>query len=194
MSEIVFRHRQPGCVARAISPSRGRRAATTRSKGGEPLGRLARGSLVLLAVAVLCVIVLSGCSQADRFKRAPVEGYVSIDGAPLKAGSIRFIPTGDSKGPAAVATIEEGIYQLPAESGPLVGSLRVEIEAINHLGFEIDDEAAYAKQAAASPQVAKNPVPEAFNRQSKLVVEMPEEGQTDLDFRLTSAGVLADSR
>lgn len=146
--------------------------------------------MALLTFAVLT----AGCSQGEQFQRAPVDGYVSIDGAPLKAGSIRFIPAGDAQGPAAVATIDEGIYELPAESGPVVGPLRIEIEAINHFGFEVDDEAAYAKQVAGGQKPPQNPVPESFNRHSKIVIEFPAEGQSNLDFRLTSAGVLADSR
>lgn len=147
-----------------------------------------------VAAIVLCLFSVSGCGKGEVLKRVPVDGYVTVDGNPLKSGSIRFIPIDDTKGPAAVAVIEDGIYELPAETGPVMGKLRVEIEATNHQGFDLDDEKAYAAKAEQGPPIAKNPVPETFNRQSTLSINLDEDGDSDLDFRLSSAGVLADSR
>lgn len=147
-----------------------------------------------VAAMLVFMLVLGGCSGAGVPKRVPVSGYVSFDSAPLKSGSIRFVPTDGTTGPAAVATIDEGFYELLPENGPVLGRHRIEIEATNHLGFELDNEQDFARTVQSGGQIPKNPVPEAFNRSSQLVVELPEEGNTDLDFRLTSAGVLADSR
>lgn len=146
------------------------------------------------AALLLCMLVLGGCGGADAPRRVAVGGYVTFDGAPLKSGSVRFIPTDGTTGPAAVAVIDEGFYELDAENGPVLGKHRIEIEATNHLGIELDDEQAYARKVQGGEQLPKNPVPETFNRLSQLVVELPEEGNLDLEFRLTSAGVLADSR
>ncbi len=146
------------------------------------------------AVLLLAMLFLGGCGGAEVLKRVPVSGYISIDGAPLKAGSIRFVPIENTKGPAAVATIEDGIYELLPENGPIIGKHRIEIEAINHQGFNLDDEQSFAKQAEQGKPVDQNPVPESFNRKTGLFIDLPEEGKSDLDFRLTSSGVLADSR
>lgn len=150
-----------------------------------------RFEMVMLVLSLAC---LAGCGRGEVLQRAPVDGLVTIDGAPLTSGTICFIPTGDTKGPAAAATIEDGTYELPKENGPLVGQHRIEIEATNHLGFELDDERAYAMKVEQGRQMARNPIPESFNRQSKLMIDIPEEGRTNLDFRLKSTGVLADSR
>jgi len=155
--------------------------------------RFKRHTIQLGMAALICVSLLAGCGRANALQRAPVDGYVSIDGQPLQSGSIRFIPTENTKGPAAVANIDEGYFELPRESGPVIGKHRIEIEATNHLGFDLDDEQAYARTIAQGQQLARNPVPESFNRQSRLVIELSPEGQLDLNFRLTSAGVLASS-
>ncbi len=146
------------------------------------------------AVLLLAMLFLGGCGSADVLKRVPVSGYVSIDGAPLTVGSIRFVPTDNTKGPAAVATIEDGIYELLPEYGPVLGKHRIEIDAINHQGFDLDDEQSFAKKIEQGQPTPRNPVPESFNRKSGLFIELPEEGKSDLDFRLTSSGILADSR
>lgn len=146
------------------------------------------------SVLLLALLFLAGCGGGDGVKRVPVSGYVSIDGTPLKAGAIRFVPAGDNRGPAAVATIEDGIYELPLENGPVSGKLRVEIDAINHLGFDIDDEQAYARAVEKGQAVPQNPIPESYNKRSRLQVDMPEEGKSDLDFRLSSSGEVLAAR
>lgn len=161
-------------------------------KSKHPAGRQAAQPEI--AALLLCMLVMGGCGGADGPKRVTVGGYVSFDGAPLKSGSIRFIPTEGTTGPAAVAMIDDGFYELPRESGPVLGKHHIEIEATNHLGFELDNEQDFARKIQSGEPIPKNPVPEAFNRLSQLVVELPEEGKLDLDFRLTSAGVLADLR
>lgn len=145
------------------------------------------------AVLLLAMLFLGGCGGADIVKRAPVSGYVSIDGAPLKTGAIRFVPIENTKGPAAVATIEDGIYELLPENGPVVGKHRIEIDSMNDVGISIDDEQAYAQSVAQGQRPAQNPIPESFNRKSGLFAEVPEEGKANLDFRLSSSGVLTTS-
>jgi hypothetical protein len=141
------------------------------------------------AAALIAALLLSGCGSGDGVSRVPVGGEVSVDGAPMKAGTIRFIPNGATTGPAAVATIKEGKFELPQAEGPVPGSHRVEIEAIDYLDFALDDEQAYAKRAAGGKPMPKNPIPARYNRQSELTAQLPDEGNRELKFQLdTKAG------
>ena len=155
------------------SPSKPPRAAARRNR--------------FLMLALLLLPVLSGCGGTDGPERVPVSGEVTLDGRPLAAGLIRFIPSGDNQGPAAVAIVKDGAYELPKSDGPVLGLQRVEIEATDYLGFAIDDEAAYvANVEQRSGRLPKNPVPEAYNRHSTLTAEIEPDGPREFDFTLSS--------
>jgi hypothetical protein len=136
-------------------------------------------SHVALVSAVCLVAALAGCGKSGP-ARAPIQGMVTVGGRPLAAGRILFRPLAPSTGTAASAAIKDGVYRLPAGEGPVVGPNRVEIEAGLHLGFALDDEAAYAKRGGRP--LPPNPIPPQFNRQSQLVVEVKtgEENRYDL--------------
>jgi hypothetical protein len=94
---------------------------------------------------------------------------VSLDGKSLSAGVIRFVPLGETHGPAASTEIRDGKYAFSKEDGPVAGEHRIEIEATEYFGFAIDDEAAFAaKVHQPGGRLPKNPVPAAYNRQSRL--------------------------
>ena len=129
---------------------------------------------------------LAGCGSADGPQRAAVSGSVSVNGQPLASGVIRFVPTGQTKGPAAVAPVTNGTYELPEAEGPVVGTHRVEIEASGHVGFELDDESAYAQMFQQGRALPKNPVPEEFNRHSKLSANVDAAGPNRHDFAIST--------
>lgn len=142
-----------------------------------------KSMVLLLAVSA----TIAGCGKKAGPERVPVAGNVSIDGEPLKSGSIRFIPTAPTKGPAAVAQIKEGAYELGATDGPVPGTLRVEIEATEFQEFELDDEKAYAERATKGKSpLKKNPIPAIYNRNSTLTRNLAAEGDRQLDFALSS--------
>ncbi len=145
--------------------------------------------------AVLALPLLAGCGGSEGPPRKAVSGTVSLDGQPLPSGMIRFIPSGDNRGPAAAAVIENGAYELPESEGPVLGAQRVEIEATNYHGFAIDDEAAYAaqvEQRGARPP--KNPIPETYNRSSTLSITVTEDGPQEFNFPLSSQAALSAQR
>jgi hypothetical protein len=142
-----------------------------------------------MLLAVLALAIAAGCGGEKGPPRVAVSGSVSLDGQPLSSGVIRFLPTGDTRGPAAAAVIKEGVYELSQSEGPIVGTHRVEIEAADYFGFAIDDEAAFAQNVEKKPSRAlKNPVPEIYNRRSTLSVEVVPDGAQTFDFPLTSPG------
>lgn len=148
-----------------------------------------------VVVLLLATSSLAGCSSKSGPDRVAVAGTVSLDGEPIKTGCIRFIPTEATKGPAAVAIIQEGAYSLSNNDGPVAGILRVEIEATNFQDFELDDEEAYADRAAkGKPPLKKNPVPPIYNRNSTLTAQLTTDGNRTFDFPLSSKGRATPSR
>lgn len=151
-------------------------------------------SLVALAMFSLPVV---GCGSGDGVVRAPVSGKVTLGATPLAEGVIRFVPTGKTKGPSAVATIQDGVYQLSEDIGPVVGKHRVEIEAINHYGFELDDEEAFianVEKKDKSRKAMKNPIDRKYNRNSTLEAEISADGNSDLNFVVGVANLGSPAR
>ena len=156
-----MRHRSSQAFARSSSPC--------------------RAAIVLLAASAA---LLTGCDSYG-LQRAAVSGSVNLDGKPLETGVIRFVPSGDTKGPVAQATVHEGQYSLARDHGPVVGQHRIEIEAIDHFGFELDDEAAYAQHMKTKRRrLPPNPVPKQYNRDSKLSRQVTSTEDQQFDFEL----------
>jgi hypothetical protein len=130
-----------------------------------------------------------GCGREEGPPRAAVQGQVTLDGQPVSEGLIRFIPSGGTKGPAAMAAIHAGAFALDREHGPIIGAHRVEIEATGHQGFAIDDEAAYvANVEKKGGRMPPNPIPDIYNRRSSLTAEISVEGPNELKFQLSTQG------
>jgi hypothetical protein len=87
-----------------------------------------------LALALLGGVT-AGCGQHSD-ERVPVAGRVLIDGEPLTAGTIRFVPA--TGRPASSAILSDGSFQLASESvnhlsqvGLPRGKYRVQVSASN---------------------------------------------------------------
>lgn len=142
---------------------------------GRLAGALRRAGLF----AILGAVAAPGCGgpPADRF---PVSGRVMLDGKPLGSGMITFLPSGE--GPAVGAPIAEGAYRLGAVEGPAPGAHRVEIDAVEPTGRRVKD----LDNPAISSEETRNIIPPAFNRQSRLVVEVEPGGANTFDFAVDS--------
>ncbi|QDU96479.1 hypothetical protein [Lignipirellula cremea] len=144
------------------------------------------GRLAAAVGLAILVALLTGCSPGDGLTRGAVNGKITLDKKPLPSGVIRFVPVGETDGPAVMAIITEGAYALPQSEGPVVGNHRVEIEATNMLQFPIDDEAAFAEMAKRGRRMPVNPVPPLYNQSSRLTARIAPEGAIDLNFDLQS--------
>lgn len=161
------------------------------SAGGLSLSRCSQWLLSTGIVQfALFVVSAVGCGRKAVLPRAAVEGLVDIDGTKLASGVVRFIPTQGTEGPAAVATVTNGEFKLAQKAGPLVGTQRVEIDALNYQGFELDDEQAFVAnvEQKRKEEKPKNPVPNAYNTRSTLTVTVNEKGPNKFDFHLRSDG------
>ena len=78
---------------------------------------------------MLLLVALVGCSDG-RPKRVAVSGQVVIDGEPVKAGSIRFVPEGAR--PSAGDLDSEGRFSLSCfeiGDGAIIGTHKVQVAA-----------------------------------------------------------------
>ena len=129
---------------------------------------------------LLGFLVLAGCSKENR---GAVSGKVTLDGAPLEAGSITFVPIEGTSSPSAGATLEKGAYTISTAQGPMPGAFRVEIKSPKKTG---------KKALAGSPappntwiEETIEAVPAMYNKESKLRAEV-KAGTNTLDFELKS--------
>jgi hypothetical protein len=101
---------------------------------------LARQRNMLIGGAVVAGLILvlgawwlfSGPSD-----RGTVEGEVTVDGAPLEKGTIRFSSLDQTKPLSATGEIKQGHYRLPASQGPMIGPNRVEIHGERNTGKQV---------------------------------------------------------
>lgn len=134
----------------------------------------------------LLSIVAVGCSGEAGPERIAVKGHVTLDGVPLGLGLVRLIPIDQNGGPGAMTTIVGGDFEFTAENGPVAGKHRVEIEATDYQVFDIDDEAAFAREMAATGKspMAENPVPPRYNTSSTLTASIEAVDNAPLKFEL----------
>jgi hypothetical protein len=134
------------------------------------MARVALHGLVLIVAAAWC----NGCGPADEFQHVGVAGKVTVDGKPLKVGTITFVPL--ASGPAAHGTIAEGSYTIARALGPGPGSYRVEISNIQPTGRRIPD----SEYPGKTVEETRNAMPGRYNLNSTLRVDV--KGGTDQTF------------
>jgi hypothetical protein len=124
--------------------------------------------LIILSIAVL--LIPAGC--AKRPPQGVVSGSVSLDGAPVKTGVIRFVPI-DGKTTTAGGEIKEGKYMVTAP----VNKFKVTINAAepSQQGAPINDDAPLAREL----------IPAKYNARTELVLDI-QAGQNQRDFQLNS--------
>src|SRR5262249_43863476 len=122
--------------------------------------------------AILGLACLPGCGA----RQAEVEGTVSYDGQPIKAGAIAFIPA-DGQGPRAGGTILDGKYHLPADVGPKPGHYRVEIRWAKPTGQK------YKSETGAELERTEEGLPPKYNDKTELTADLTP-GKNTVDFNL----------
>ncbi len=129
------------------------------------------------ALLLLAVIVAAGCGQ-DIGGRIGISGNVQFQGSPLATGTIEFVSADGSQ--RSGATIERGLYSIPAPKGLLPGKFTVRINCAQ--------EAGPAPTGPPGPesmgQAAKNLIPPQYNVNSTLTAEVTESGENEFDFDL----------
>jgi hypothetical protein len=140
-------------------------------------------------VALLTAVLICGCSEGSKpYKTAPVSGIITLDGQPLAAAHVTFMPAAESQagsqsGPEASGETDgSGQYTLKTvfgDSGASVGKNRVMITTRK---TELDP-----TNPDRSKEVAKERVPgKYFTDQAPLVFDVPASGTKAANFELTT--------
>ena len=75
-----------------------------------------------LLVAATVAVGVGGCSRGSSVTRFDVSGTVTFGGAPVRVGTITFVPTQGNVGPGGSAAIRDGVYDTAASrTGPTAG-------------------------------------------------------------------------
>jgi hypothetical protein len=129
---------------------------------------------VILSSAVL-LLGISSCDSGPR--RKPVSGTVTFKGAPLKEGTITFIPltTTTQEG----APIADGKFAFPADKGLAPGMYRVSISSIE-ASTRFDSK----KPPGPSGNPGKERIPLEFNELSKEEAKVLETGDNRFEFKI----------
>lgn len=121
-----------------------------------------------LGVLVLCIQISPAILRWRSITTVPVSGVVSYRGEPIETGAVMFVPQGDTKGGSAGGPIEKGRYSLPAVKGlERGGKYRVEITGLKRKG---EQRVSPMGQGVSHEQF----IPSEFNRESGLMVEVPQ--------------------
>ncbi|MBI1248958.1 hypothetical protein GC197_14090 [bacterium] len=137
-----------------------------------------RGARASVAItSLIALVAFAGCqSETDTGGRKAIAGEITLNGAPLKEGSIRFEPK--STETAGGAPIVDGKYEIAASKGLLPGTYRVFIDAV-----EADTQTRSADDLMNNPGPArKKLIPDKYNTKSTLTVEVTESGNNHFDF------------
>jgi hypothetical protein len=141
--------------------------------------------VILVAVAALCSC---GCSRERPGPlRVAVQGTVTLDGAPLAQGVVRFVPIEGTPGPKTTVFVTDGKFAADEAHGPVVGRHRIEIESTDDGGYPLDDETAPQRlREAGIKRIDLIRVPEIYNSRSTLVEVVTEAGPNEFQFQLTT--------
>ena len=135
-----------------------------------------------LFIALVCCVLpfVGGCGNDNPLGRLPISGKVTLQGRPLDRGDIQFTPVGTLGKTKAGATITEGEYSVPTESGLAPGKYVVRI-------FSSSGGAAAAKDVMPGmqqSQIARERIPPQYNVNSKLQCEVKEGDDNVFNFDL----------
>jgi len=129
-----------------------------------------------MVVLVVLLLIVGGCSNSYQMDTATVRGSVTLDGKPLRSGSVMFVP---ERGRGAVAKIHsDGTFQLgtyDAADGAIVGRHKV---AVYPPRGEIEQDA--PADAPAIPQRYQS------SESSGIVVEVKPTQENVFDIKLVT--------
>jgi hypothetical protein len=137
-------------------------------------------------------LALAGCSGGDddKLPRQAVSGTVKLDGQPLEAGTIQFIPgSGSGQAVQVGGSIVGGSYEISRASGPVPGTYKVTIFSAS-TSEERPKDAAHAPDGhvarKAKPQIKQELIPKKYNSETTLEVTVKEGGNSPFNFDLQS--------
>jgi hypothetical protein len=136
-------------------------------------------SPALLIPLALMICTAHGCGV--RSDKLSVSGEVTLNGAPLDGGSIRFTSLDGEKVISSGAMVQKGKYEVPQQYGLPPGKYHVVISA--------PDTKAAPVMRRATPggpgiPVAPDRIPPEYNSQSKQTIEVTPGGDNHFVFSI----------
>ncbi|QDT32444.1 carboxypeptidase-like regulatory domain-containing protein [Thalassoglobus polymorphus] len=128
------------------------------------------------AVCFLVSILLVGCGSKNPLNRQSVSGTVTLNGQPVKAGSIEFHPQG-TKGTMSGAVIADGKYSIATAQGLPPGTYTVRI-------FSADETAEREEVPGESNKLAVEKIPAKYNTESTLSKSVDAGKDNVFDFEI----------
>lgn len=130
------------------------------------------------------IVNSSSCSRSEKNspERASISGQIKFKGEPVEDGMITFTPLSPTAGPSTGAKISKGSFSISQESGPVVGSNRVEITAYQKTGNKI--EAGTPNPPGTMVDELKQIIPKEYNAQSKTSIQINTGDNPNTDFDL----------
>jgi hypothetical protein len=138
-----------------------------------------RGMSGRILLSICGLTLLAGCG-GDPMGRQAVSGTVTLNNQPLDQGRIHFAPAG--KGPTeSGATIENGKYRIPINSGLVPGTYKVSIFSYDQKGAKVQSE-----EVPGDPGNTqfKERIPARYNAKTTLTAEVKSAGPNVFDFKL----------
>lgn len=129
---------------------------------------------LIRSLLLFSLLLGSGCGKTDPLNRQAVAGKITLNGEPLKSGTIEFTPV--ENGTSSGATIANGEYSVPQPKGLPVGEYIVRVSA--------NDAAAQPIEIPGeSNKIAKELIPNTYNTKStvRFRVEDKKENVFDLN-------------
>lgn len=136
----------------------------------------ARLRIVVAMLLGPILLLAGGCGQGTKMPE--VSGTVTVDGALIDEGTIRFAPI-DRKGPTAGTTIRAGKYRVAVP----IGRKRVQIKAFRPGGSQRHN----TYPGMADVQSTVQFLPARYNIKTRLEAEIAaDDDKRPLDFKLKS--------
>lgn len=148
---------------------------------------------LVFVLAAIAICSTSCNSEPPGPKLVPVKGLITLDGKPLSAADVMFIPQGDTKGQGGVGrTDESGKFEVLSfdrkHKGAPVGNYRVIVSKLVK-----PDGTDYIPDPNAGPFDTggfKELLPAAYRdsdtAQSKLSADIPDTGTDTIELKLNS--------
>ena len=109
---------------------------------------------------------------------------MTVDGAPMSKGVIKFVPASGVRGPEVAADVTDGRFAFDTTNGPVAGEYKVEVYLDQPLPVGLDDPEKYVQLGGPRGKVAAppNPVHPIFNVQTTLRIRVAADSADELVF------------
>ena len=172
--------RSPDCGSRARSNMVGSRKTVLTVKDSTLVNWLGVNWLGVIWLGTF--LALFGCGKGTS-GRYEVSGQVTLEGAPLETGLVRFVPVGGTKSPSVGGEIKQGAFEISADDGPFAGDYRVEITASRGTGVT-----RYDKVLDINYEEQEQYLPARYNSSTELTAQVTAEETNEFNFDLSLDG------